>query len=43
MGKIYIGQKLISLLHFWAKKGEKNNFGTALLHAPKIEKVYIDG
>jgi len=40
MEKIYIGQKSIILLHFWAKMGasKKNNFDTALLLVPKVEK-----
>jgi len=40
MEKIYIGQKLIILLHMWVKKGvsKKKNFVTDLLDAPKVEK-----
>jgi len=41
MEKIYIGQKLIILLHFWEKKGvSEKSFDTALLHPPKVERDY---
>jgi len=47
MGNIYIGQKLIILLHFWAKKGvskkkkkEKiSNFDRPCFMLPKLKRV----
>jgi len=41
MGKIYIGQKLIILLHIWAKKGisKQKTLSRPYLMSPKLKKA----